>query len=84
MKEIMGYLLYILIENKLFFIKDLNRFIGLETEIIITIAEIIRYSIISSGEKCKKYHNDFKQTKLFVDNPIFYENITNIISDLLK
>ena len=84
MKEIMGYLMFILIENKLYFIKDLNKFIGLEEEIIINVAEIIKFAIISSKEKSKKYHNDFKQTKLFVDNSIFYENVTNKISDLLK
>ena len=53
------------------FIKELNNFIGKEKEIIITIAEVVKYAIISSEEKCKKYHNDFKQTKLFVDNSIF-------------
>ena len=84
MKEIMGYLMFILIENKLFFIKELNNFIGKEKEIIITIAEVVKYAIISSEEKCKKYHNDFKQTKLFVDNSIFTDNVTNMISDYLK
>ena len=84
MKEIMGYLMFILIENKLFFIKELNNFIGKEKEIIITIAEVVKYAIISSEEKCKKYHNDFKQTKLFVDNSIFADNVTNIICDYLK
>ena len=46
MKQIMGYLMLILIENKLYFIKDLNNFIGLEKEIIITIAEVIKFTII--------------------------------------
>ena len=79
MKEIMGYLLFILIENKLNFIKDLNNFIGMDKEIIITIAEVIKFSIISSEAKSKKYHNDFKQTKLFVDNNIFNDFVTNKI-----
>ena len=84
MKEIMGFLMFILIEKKLYFIKDLNNFLGKEKDIIITIAEVIKYAIISSEEKCKKYHNDFKQTKLFVNNSIFAENVTNIIEDMLK
>ena len=84
MKEIMGYLLYILIENKLNFIKDLNNFIGMEEHIIIMIAEVIKYAIISSESKCKKYHNDFKQTKLFVDNSIFNKYVTNEIQDSLN
>ena len=81
MKEIMGYLLFILIENKLNFIKDLNNFIGMDKEIIITIAEVIKFAIISSKSKSKKYHNDFKQTKLFVDNSIFNDYVTNKIQD---
>jgi hypothetical protein len=84
MKEIMGFLIFILIEKKLYFIKDLNHFIGKEKDIIITIADVIKYAIIYSEEKCKKYHNDFRQTKLFVDNSIFVEHITNMIKDILK
>ena len=84
MKEIMGYLLFILIDNKLNFIKDLNNFIGMDKEIIITIAEVIKYAILSSESKCKKYHNDFKQTKLFVDNSIFNDYVTNKIQESLN
>jgi len=84
MKEIMGYLLFILIDNKLSFIKDLNNFIGMDQEIIITMAEVIKYAIISSEAKCKKYHNDFKQTKLFVDNSIFNDYVTNKIQDSIN
>jgi uncharacterized protein YpuA (DUF1002 family) len=84
MKEIMGYLLFILIENKLYFIKDLNNFIGKDTELITLIAEVIKYTIISSEVKGKKYHNNFKQTKLFVDNNIFNEQVTNKIKDILN
>ena len=79
MKEIMGYLLFILIENKLNCIKDLNNFIGMDKEIIITIAEVIKFAILSSEIKSKKYHNDFKQTKLFVDNTLFNDFVTNKI-----
>ena len=84
MKEIMGYLLFILIDNKLSFIKDLNNFIGMDKEIIITMAEVIKYAILSSETQCKKYHNDFKQTKLFVDNSIFNDYVTNKIQDSLN
>jgi hypothetical protein len=84
MKEIMGYLLFILIENKLYFIKDLNNFIGKDTELITIMAEVIKYTIISSEVKGKKYHNNFKQTKLFVDNNIFNEQVTNKIKDILN
>ena len=84
MKEIMGYLLFILIENKLYFIKDFNNFIGMEEDIIVIIAEVIKYAIISSEIKCKKYHNDFKQTKLFVGNSIFNNYVTNEMQNSLN
>ena len=79
MYQIMGYLMFILIENKLYFIKDLNSFIGKEKEIIICIAKVVKFVITFSGKSCKKYHNDFKQTKLFVDDNLFNEYVTKNI-----
>ena len=82
MYQIMGYLMFILIENKLYFIKDLNSFIGKDKEIIICIAKIVKYVILFSGKNCKKYHNDFKQTKLFVDDNLFNEYVTkNVVNN---
>ena len=76
MHQIMGFLLFILIKNKNFFIKDLNNFLNKENEIIINIAKVVKYSIIFADKDAKKYHNDFKQTKLFIGNNNFYNIVT--------
>ena len=77
--EIFGNLLFILLKNKLYFIKDLNHFIGKKENIQINIAKIVKYAIISSGNLSKQYHNDFKYTKLFQNNDIFKNYITKEI-----
>ena len=77
--EILGNLLFILLKNKLYFIKDLNHFIGKKENIQINIAKIVKYAIISSGNLSKQYHNDFKYTKLFQNNDIFKNYITKEI-----
>ena len=57
--EILGNLLFILLRNKLYFMKDLNSFIEKDKETQINIAKIVKYSILSSGKLLKQYHNDF-------------------------
>ena len=76
MHQVMGNLLFLLITNKLFFIKDLNNFLNKDSEIVINIAKVVKYTIIFADKDAKKYHNDFKQTKLFIGNKIFYEIVT--------
>ena len=76
MHQIMGYLLFLLINNKLFFIKDLNNFLNKDNQIIIDIAKVVKYTIIFADKDAKKYHNDFKQTKLFIGNENFYNIVT--------
>ena len=76
MYQIMGYLLYTLINNKLFYIKDLNNFLDKENYVIINIAKVVKYTIIFSEKNAKKFHNDFKQTKLFFGSNIFYNLVT--------
>ena len=76
MYQIMGNLLFMLIKNKLFFIKDLNNFLNKENEIIINIAKVVKYTIIYADKDAKKFHNDFKQTKLFIGNENFYNIVT--------
>jgi hypothetical protein len=77
MYEFMGDLLYILIKNKLYYMKDLNNFIDKGQETQINIAKVVYYSIIASGNSSKQYHNDFKFTKLFNNNDIFTIYVTN-------
>ena len=76
MYQIMGNLLFLLIKNKLFFIKDLNNFLNKNNEIIINIAKVVKYTIIFADKDAKKFHNDFKQTKLFIGNENFYNIVT--------
>ena len=76
MYQIMGYLLYTLLNNKLFYIKDLNNFLEKENYVVINIAKVVKYSIIFAEKNAKKFHNDFKQTKLFYGNDIFYNLVT--------
>jgi hypothetical protein len=76
MYQIMGNLLFLLIKNKLFYIKDLNSFLNKENQIIIDIAKVVKYTIIFADKDAKKYHNDFKQTKLFIGNDNFYNIVT--------
>ena len=80
MHEVMGFLLFLLINYKLFFIKDLNNFLNKDNEIIINIAKVVKYTIIFADKDAKKYHNDFKQTKLFIGNDNFYNIVTKPLS----
>ena len=82
MHEIMGNLLYILLKNKLYFMKDLNNFFGKSKETQINIAKVVKYTIIASRNSAKKYHNDFKYTKLFNNNDIFNLYVTNKLNEL--
>ena len=76
MHQIMGFLLYLLINNKLFFIKDLNNFLNKDNEIIINISKVVKFTIIFADKDAKKFHNDFKQTKLFIGNENFFNIVT--------
>ena len=64
--------------------KDLNSFTEKEKEIQINIAKIVKYAILASGKCLKQYHNDFKYTKLFNNNEIFVDYVTNQIPELKK
>ena len=81
-KEILGDLLFILLKYKLYFMKDLNIFTEKSKETQINIAKIVKYSILASGRCLKQYHNDFKYTKLFNNNEIFVDYVTNEIPEL--
>ncbi len=83
MCKILGNLLFILIENKLYYIKDFNKYLNDQKTTKINLAIITKYCIISSGKFAKKYFNDLKQTKLFINNNnIFNEYVYNTLKDL--
>ena len=76
MLEIMGYLMYILLNNNLYYYNDFNKFINEDKNKIIKIAEVIKYTIIHSDEKSKELFNKLKSIELFKSNEtIFEENI---------
>ena len=77
--EILGNLLFILLKNKLYYMKDLNNFIDKDKNTQINMAKIVKFAILASGNLSKQYHNDFKYTKLFNNNDIFINYITREI-----
>ena len=81
MYQIMGYLLFLLIINKLFFIKDFNKFLNKDNQVIINITKTVKYTIIFSDKDAKKFHNDFKQTKLFIGNEYFNNYVTKPLKE---
>ena len=83
MYKILGNLLFILIDNKLYHIKFFNHYLKVEKQTQINLAIITRYCILSSGKFAKKYLNDFKQTKLFINNEIFVKYVSEALKDLL-
>ena len=83
MYKIMGNLLFVLIENRIFLIKDFNNFLKESKKTIINLSLVTKYCIISSGKYAKKYYNDFRQTKLFIyNNEIFKKNVSESLKDL--
>ena len=83
MFEIIGNLLFIFIENKLYFLEDLNDLINSDKDLQTTVAIIIKYAILSSGDKIKQYYNDFQKI-LFYDNDIFNDYVINNIEIISK
>ena len=79
--DIVGALFYSLLINELFFISDLNIFINSEAYIYTNLAKIVRYIIIySSDEKLKKkYFEEFKNCKIFFNNPVYFQYITKYV-----
>ena len=85
MHEIIGNLLFILLKNKLYYIKDLNNFIDASEETKINISKVVKYTIIASGSYSKLYYNDFKYTKLFNKNSNLFEKyISNELTDIYQ
>ena len=83
MYKILGNLLFVLIDTKLYLIKYFNNYLKTEKQTQINLAIITKYCIISSGKFAKKYLNDFKQTKLFINNNIFIQYVSEALKDLL-
>ena len=87
MYQIMGYLLYSLINYEIYKIEDLNKFIGKEIQTLINISKVIKYIIIYcnedyAGDDYKtKILEEFKQTELFKNNPQLFDKY--VLSEML-
>ena len=73
MLEVMGYLLLILLNNNLFYIEDLNKFISEDKERIIKISQVIKFTIAHSEDKYKDLYHNFRKIKLYNDNEDIFE-----------
>ena len=87
MYQIMGYLLYSLINYEFYKIEDLNNFIGKDETTLINIALVIKYIIIycnkdfDGDEYKKQILEEFRQTDLFKVNQNLFD--TYVINDPL-
>ena len=84
--DILGKLFLCLMKKGLFFVSDYNLYTNCEEEIQINLAKLARYIIIESEEEqeAKKFYLNFKTTKLFINNPIFFKFVTKFLKENLK
>ena len=81
MFEILGYLFFILLENKLFDITNFNKFKSKDELTKIDICKVIKFIIVSDGTFHQKYYDEFKELDLFKDSKLFLKYIIKEISD---
>ena len=85
MLEIMGYLMYILLNNNLYYATDLNKFINEDKNKIIKISQVIKFAIVHSDEKRKELYNKLKNIELFNANEsIFEDNVLKPLKNEFK
>ena len=85
MYNVMGHILFLLLNNNAIEIKDFNVFKEKEDEIIIIFAKIIKNCVIFfKGEEQKNYFVKFRDLELFSKNSnIFYNNVSRPLRALL-
>ena len=78
--EVTGGIFYELLKNELFFVSDLNRFIVHDNneELIINIVKIVKYIIISGRGNCN-FFDEFNNSAIFKNNPIFFKYVTKYL-----
>ena len=74
MLEIMGYLMLILIDNNLFYIEDIDKFINEDKSKIIKISQVIKFSIVYSDGKRNEIYEKYKNIKLFTENKKIFDD----------
>ena len=65
MYEIIGYLLYCLIDKGIYNINNLDFFLSKDEFTLINLAKILKYAFFYSNKISAKISNEFKETKLF-------------------
>ena len=65
MYEIIGYLLYCLIDKGIYNINNLDFFLSKDEFTLINLAKILKYAFFYSNKISTKISNEFKETKLF-------------------
>ena len=73
MLEIMGYLMFILINNNLYYISDFDKFINEDKNKIIKISQVIKFTLVHSDVKYNELYNNFRKIKLFDNNKNIFE-----------
>ena len=84
--DILGKLFSGLLKEGLFFVNDYNLYTNCEEEVQINLAKLARYIIIDAEEEqeARKCYQNFKMTKLFINNPIFFKFVTKFLKDNLR
>ena len=73
MLEIMGYLMFILMNNNLYYATDFDKFIGEDKSKIIKISQVAKYALAHSEDKFNEFYENFKKIKLFDDNKDIFD-----------
>ena len=85
--EILGNLFYQFLIEEMFVEEDLNFFENEEQKLIIGIAKVIKVIIILLSDDKKianECYNKFKNTKLFIKNPIYFNYVTKYLKSVLN
>ena len=82
MFEILGYLIFVLLEHKIFDITNFNKFGSKDELTKMGICKVIKFIIVSDGTFHQKYYDEFKELDLFKDSKFFFKYIVKEISDI--
>ena len=73
MLEIMGYLMFILMNNNLYYATDFDKFIDEDKSKIIKISQVAKYALAHSEDKFNELYENFKKIKLFDNNKDIFD-----------
>ena len=85
--EILGNLFYQFLSEGLFCEEDLNYFENKEKKFILDLAKLIKFILIifcKNSQLANEYHDNFKNTKIFKKNPIYFNHVTKYFKSSLN